>query len=72
MPSWAETGTSTGTLSRLEAGLRRPTLVQLLPSARAYGVTLDELVGVPPTGDPRIDLRPIAGDDGSTVLPLTR
>jgi transcriptional regulator with XRE-family HTH domain len=68
----AETGISASTLSRLEAGLRRPTLEQLLPLARAYGVTLDELVGAPPTGDPRINLRPIACADGSTILPLTR
>jgi transcriptional regulator with XRE-family HTH domain len=67
-----ETGISTSTLSRLEAGLRRPTLEQLLPLARAYGVTLDELVDAPPTGNPRINLRPIAGDDGSVILPLTR
>lgn len=67
-----ETGISISTLSRLEAGLRRPTLEQLLPLARAYGVTLDELVDAPPTGDPRINLRPIAGSDGSTILPLTR
>ena len=67
-----ETGISTSTLSRLEAGLRRPTLEQLLPLARAYGVTLDELVDAPPTGNPRINLRPIACGDGSTVIPLTR
>ena len=67
-----ETGISASTLSRLEAGLRRPTLEQLLPLARAYGVTLDELVDAPPTGDPRINLRPIASGDGSVVLPLTR
>jgi transcriptional regulator with XRE-family HTH domain len=67
-----DTGISASTLSRLEAGLRRPTLEQLLPLARAYGVTLDELVGAPPTGDPRINLRPIACSDGSTILPLTR
>jgi transcriptional regulator with XRE-family HTH domain len=46
-----QTGISASTLSRLEAGLRRPTLEQLLPLARAYGVTLDELVDAPPTGD---------------------
>lgn len=67
-----ETGISTSTLSRLESGLRRPTLEQLLPLARAYDVTLDELVDAPPTGDPRINLRPLAGSDGSTILPLTR
>jgi transcriptional regulator with XRE-family HTH domain len=55
-----ETGISASTLSRLEAGLRRPTLEQLLPLARAHGVTLDELVDAPPTGDPRINLRPVA------------
>ncbi|MEU7608080.1 XRE family transcriptional regulator [Micromonospora sp. NPDC049204] len=68
----AETGISTSTLSRLEAGLRRPTLEQLLPLARAYGVTLDELVDAPPTGDPRINMRPLPTSDGSTILPLTR
>lgn len=68
----AETGISTSTLSRLEAGLRRPTLDQLLPLARAYGVTLDELVDAPPTGNPRINLRPISCSDGSIILPLTR
>ena len=67
-----ETGISTSTLSRLEAGLRRPTLEQLLPLARSYGVTLDELVDAPPTGNPRINLRPIANGDGSTIIPLTR
>lgn len=68
----AETGVSTSTLSRLEAGLRRPTLEQLLPLARAHGVTLDELVDAPPTGNPRVHLRAIAGQDGSMILPLTR
>lgn len=68
----AQTGISTSTLSRLEAGLRRPTLEQLLPLARAHGVTLDELVDAPPTGDPRINLRPLKTDDGRTILPLTR
>ncbi|MEV7329432.1 XRE family transcriptional regulator [Micromonospora sp. NPDC093244] len=66
------TGISASTLSRLEAGLRRPTLEQLLPLARVHGVTLDDLVDAPPTGDPRINLRPIATNDGSTILPLTR
>jgi transcriptional regulator with XRE-family HTH domain len=67
-----ETGISISTLSRLEAGLRRPTLEQLLPLARAYGVTLDELVDAPPTGDPRINMRPLPTSDGSIILPLTR
>lgn len=67
-----QTGISTSTLSRLEAGLRRPTLEQLLPLAQAHGVTLDELVDAPPTGDPRIHLRAIDYGGGTTVLPLTR
>lgn len=66
------TGISTSTLSRLEAGLRRPTLEQLLPLARVHRVTLDELVDAPPTGDPRINLRAVNCSDGSTILPLTR
>ena len=67
-----ETGISTSTLSRLEAGLRRPTLEQLLPLARYYGVTLDSLVDAPRTASPRVDLRPMACADGSVIIPLTR
>ena len=66
-----QTGISKSTLSRLESGSRRPTLELLLPLARIYGVTLDELVGAPPTGDPRVHLRPVTRD-GMTMLPLTR
>ena len=65
----AETGISVSTLSRLEAGLRRPTLEQLLPLAASHGVTIDELVDAPPTGDPRINLKPLPTHDGRTVLP---
>lgn len=65
------TGISASTLSRLESGQRRPNLELLLPLARAHGVPLDELVGAPPTGDPRIHLRPVS-DGGRTVIPLTR
>jgi transcriptional regulator with XRE-family HTH domain len=65
------TGISVSTLSRLESGRRRPTLELLLPLARAHGVTLDELVGAPPTGDPRVHLRPVTRH-GMTMLPLTR
>jgi transcriptional regulator with XRE-family HTH domain len=67
----ATTGISVSTLSRLESGARRPSLELLLPLARAHGVTLDELVGAPPTGDPRIHLRPVARH-GMTMVPLTR
>jgi mannose-6-phosphate isomerase-like protein (cupin superfamily) len=59
------------TLSRLESGARRPNLELLLPLARAHSVTLDELVGAPPTGDPRIHLRPVT-HHGMTMVPLTR
>lgn len=67
----AATGISVSTLSRLESGGRRPTLELLLPLARAHGVPLDELVGAPQTGDPRIHLRPIV-HNGRTMVPLTR
>ena len=67
----AQTEISVSTLSRLESGDRRPTLELLLPLARAYGVTLDELVDAPPTGDPRIHVKPIRAN-GMTMLPLTR
>lgn len=66
------TGISMSTLSRLESGLRHPTLEQLLPLARYYGVTLDSLVDAPRTGDPRVDLRPMSCTDGSIIIPLTR
>src|SRR5690606_15925965 len=66
----AETGISVSTLSRLESGHRRPTLELLLPLAQAYGVPIDELVGAPSTGDPRIHLRPVRRDD-MTYIPLT-
>ncbi|MFD0773417.1 helix-turn-helix domain-containing protein [Streptomonospora algeriensis] len=67
----AATGVSVSTLSRLESGTRRPTLELLLPLAKAHGVTLDELVDAPPTGDPRIHMRPVTRH-GMTMLPLTR
>jgi transcriptional regulator with XRE-family HTH domain len=62
---------SVSTLSRLESGQRRPALELLLPIARAHHVPLDELVGAPATGDPRIYPRPVQRD-GITWLPLTR
>lgn len=62
---------SVSTLSRLESLRRRPTLELLLPLARAYHVPLDELVGAPASGDPRVYPRPFQRD-GSTWLPLTR
>ncbi|GAA3127681.1 XRE family transcriptional regulator [Planomonospora alba] len=65
------TGISVSTLSRLESGERRPTLELLLPLARAYQVPLDELVGAPPVGDPRVRLKPIKRDY-ATIVPLTQ
>ena len=67
----AATGISVSTLSRLESGERRPTLELLLPLARVHQVTLDELVGAPATGDPRVHARPIVRG-GVTYLPLSR
>lgn len=66
----ATTGVAVSTLSRLESGGRRPTLELLLPLAKTYQVTLDELVDAPPTGDPRVNLRPIKVH-GMTMLPLS-
>ena len=65
------TGISVSTLSRLESGQRKATLELLLPLARAYRVPLDELVGAPHTGDPRVYARPLKHHD-HTILPLNR
>lgn len=65
-----QTGVSVSTLSRLESGQRKPTLELLLPLARAYQVPLDDLVGAPRTGDPRVHMKPeVLG--GRVVVPLT-
>lgn len=68
----AATGISTSTLSRLESGNRRPSLELLLPIAQAHQVPLDELVGAPEVGDPRVRLVPQQGSQGRTFIPLTR
>ncbi|MFE1377754.1 helix-turn-helix domain-containing protein [Streptomyces sp. NPDC058740] len=67
----AATGISVSTLSRLESGQRKPSLELLLPVARAHQVPLDELVGAPPVGDPRVRAKPIVRH-GRTLYPLTR
>ncbi|WP_431983318.1 XRE family transcriptional regulator [Streptomyces qinglanensis] len=67
----AATGVSESTLSRLESGRRRATLELLLPLTRAYDVPLDDLVGAPRTGDPRIHLKPIHRF-GMVLVPLSR
>ncbi len=64
------TGISKSTLSRLETGQRRPSLELLLPLAQAYRVPLDELVGAPDVGDPRVRLKP-RRVHGRVVVPLT-
>ncbi|MDN3267093.1 XRE family transcriptional regulator [Streptomyces sp. MA15] len=65
------TGISESTLSRLESGGRKANLELLLPLAHVYRVPLDELVGAPETGDPRVHLRPVTRD-GMTYVPLSR
>jgi transcriptional regulator with XRE-family HTH domain len=65
------TAISKSTLSRLETGQRRPTLELLLALSRVYRVPLDDLVGAPDVGDPRIRLKP-GRVKGRTVIPLTR
>jgi len=65
------TGISKSTLSRLETGQRRPTLELLLALSATYRVPLDDLVGAPEVGNPRIRLRP-GRVKGRTVIPLTR
>jgi transcriptional regulator with XRE-family HTH domain len=67
----AATGISVSTLSRLESGGRKPTLDLLLALSRAYQVPLDELVGVPPPGDPRVRAKPVRRH-GRTLIPLTQ
>ncbi|MFC6016304.1 helix-turn-helix domain-containing protein [Plantactinospora solaniradicis] len=66
-----QTGISVSTLSRLESGLRRPSLDLLIPLAQTYRVPLDDLVGAPPSGDPRIHPRPVRRH-GMVYIPLTR
>ena len=67
----AATGISKSTLSRLETGQRRPTLELLLALSHTYRVPLDDLVGAPAEGDPRVRLKP-GRVKGRTVIPLTQ
>jgi transcriptional regulator with XRE-family HTH domain len=67
----AQTGVSISTLSRLESGLRRPTLDLLIRLASAYGASLDDLVGAPQIADPRIHPKPFYRD-GRAIIPLTK
>lgn len=67
----AETGISVSTLSRLESGLRKPTLDLLIRLAGAYRASLDDLVGAPQIADPRIHPKPFYRN-GRAIIPLTR
>ncbi len=67
----AKTGISKSTLSRLESGQRKASLDLLLPLADAYQVPLDELVGAPEVGDPRVRFKP-RRRNGRMVFPLTQ
>lgn len=65
----ADTGISVSTLSRLESGARKATLELLLPLARRYETSLDDLVGARHPG-PHLHQRPVARH-GGIVLPLS-
>src|ERR1700754_1565408 len=67
----AKTGISKSTLSRLENGERKPSLELLLPLAEVFHLPLDELVGAPRVGDPRVQARPKLRN-GRLVYPLTQ
>ncbi|MFB7722532.1 helix-turn-helix domain-containing protein [Nocardia sp. NPDC056100] len=60
------TGISTSTLSRLESGLRKPSLELLLPVVAALDIPLDAIVAAPRISEPRI---PEGGEmaDGGTA-----
>lgn len=64
------TGITVSTLSRLESGHRKPGLELLLPLAKTYQIPLDDLVGAPVTGDPRVYSRP-TNHNGTIIIPLT-
>ena len=66
----AKTGISKSTLSRLESGQRKPSLELLLPLAETYHLPLDELVGTPAVGDPRVRSK-ARSRNGRLVYPLT-
>src|SRR5215210_7584903 len=66
----AKTAISKSTLSRLESGQRKPSLELLLPLAELYHLPLDELVGSPAVGDPRVRSK-VRTRNGRLVYPLT-
>jgi mannose-6-phosphate isomerase-like protein (cupin superfamily)/DNA-binding XRE family transcriptional regulator len=66
------TGISRSTLSRLETGGRRATLELLVPVALAYGLTLDELLGLPCHTRFRVPPKPGFHTSDMVTWPLTR
>jgi transcriptional regulator with XRE-family HTH domain len=66
-----QTGISKSTLSRLESGQRKPSLELLVPLGDVYRLGLDELVGTPAVGDPRVRTKPRLRN-GRTVYPLAQ
>ena len=64
-----QTGVSVSTLSRLETGARTPGLGHLVALARAYGVSLDDLVGVRFSRDPRLRFETVE-EYGRIIMPL--
>ncbi|GAA3877827.1 XRE family transcriptional regulator [Leifsonia kafniensis] len=65
------TGISRSTLSRLESGLRKPSLELLLPIVAALAVPLDEIVTSPRIEDPRVPQRQTRSD-GRILTPLSQ
>ncbi len=65
------TGISKSTLSRLESGLRKPSLELLLPIAAALGASLDDIVAAPRIVDPRMPQQP-RQSGGRVIVPLSR
>ncbi|NUP29614.1 MAG: helix-turn-helix transcriptional regulator [Nocardia sp.] len=63
------TGLSTSTLSRLECGLRKPSLELLLPITVALGAPLDEIVTAPRIAEPPAPRE--SGSSGRVVIPLS-
>lgn len=66
-----QTGVSVSTLSRLESGLRRPTLDLLIRLAAVYGASLDDVVGAPQIADPRVHPKTFYRE-GKAIIPLTK
>jgi transcriptional regulator with XRE-family HTH domain len=63
------TGISISTLSRVETGARVPGLEHLVALARAYAVSLDDLVGVRFSRDPRLRFETVE-EHGRIIMPL--